>query len=81
MGGHSLMATRLLARLYDTFKVEVTLREFFEQPTVAHLAEVLISDPTQRQRIEKTAVIHVRLSKLSDEEIAKMLEEKQKAQT
>jgi len=39
LGGHSLLITQLLARLRDTFKVDLSLQSLFEQPTVANVAE------------------------------------------
>ena len=39
LGGHSLLAIRVLARVRDIFQKDVTLRDFFESPTVAALAE------------------------------------------
>lgn len=43
LGGHSLMATSIIARIRDLFRVEVSLREFFAHPTIAGLAECIES--------------------------------------
>ncbi|MBA3469563.1 MAG: amino acid adenylation domain-containing protein [Herpetosiphonaceae bacterium] len=39
LGGHSLMATQLMARIQQTFQVQVPLRSLFDTPTIAGLAE------------------------------------------
>jgi amino acid adenylation domain-containing protein len=41
LGGHSLMAVQVAARLRESFKVEIPLRRMFESPTIAQLAEVI----------------------------------------
>jgi amino acid adenylation domain-containing protein len=41
LGGHSLSATQLLARLRDTFAVEASLRDFLDEPTVAGLSRLV----------------------------------------
>ncbi|HLG60751.1 MAG TPA: amino acid adenylation domain-containing protein [Ktedonosporobacter sp.] len=41
LGGHSLLATRILSRMRRTFQVDITLRSFFDTPTIAGLAAVL----------------------------------------
>jgi amino acid adenylation domain-containing protein len=38
LGGHSLLGTQLIARLYETFGVNVGLRALFGSPTIAALA-------------------------------------------
>ncbi len=41
LGGHSLMASRILAQLRREFDIDLTLREFFELPTIAELAPAI----------------------------------------
>ncbi|MEV7042938.1 amino acid adenylation domain-containing protein [Amycolatopsis sp. NPDC051061] len=50
LGGHSLMATRLVARLRSVFGVELQVRSVFETPTVAGLAALLSTSDASAAR-------------------------------
>lgn len=38
LGGHSLLGTQLIMRVYDAFGVDLSLRTVFTQPTVAGIS-------------------------------------------
>ncbi|MDQ3898505.1 MAG: amino acid adenylation domain-containing protein [Actinomycetota bacterium] len=41
LGGHSLVATRLLSRIRATYDVPLTMRQFFDAPTVESLGRII----------------------------------------
>jgi amino acid adenylation domain-containing protein len=72
LGGHSLTATRLVARVADVYGVSLPVHQVFAGPTIAELAEVISADPGFR-RAATTAPRHAELSGLSDEDLDELL--------
>ena len=79
LGGHSLLATTLLARLSATFGTGLALRPFFADPTVAGLADQLLTEPAHRPHIEAIARVQERLSTMSPDQVRALLAAKRAA--
>jgi len=70
LGGHSLLAAQVVAQVCDLFQVDLALESLLDAPTIATFAEHLLSDPAERERVERVAEVLVSVSRLSDEELA-----------
>jgi amino acid adenylation domain-containing protein len=57
VGGHSLQATQIVARVRSVFKVDITLTAFFDNPTVAGLVDGIAGLWGGRDVIEQFAQI------------------------
>ena len=71
LGGHSLTATRLVARVADTYNVSVPVHEVFAGPTIAELAEYVQADPDFG--IAESSPRHAELDDLSDDALDELL--------
>jgi amino acid adenylation domain-containing protein len=76
LGGHSLLSTQIVARVYELLQMDLPLRSFFEQPTVAEQAAMALQNEGERRRIERTAQLLTRLALLSENEVQTILEGK-----
>ncbi len=56
LGGHSLLATQVLARVRRQLQVEVGLRQLFEQPTVAALAQTIARQQGEAGELPAAAI-------------------------
>jgi amino acid adenylation domain-containing protein len=76
LGGHSLLSIQLISRLNESLFVDVPLIGFFRMPTVVGLATALLQEPQMRMRVERTAQVLLQVSRLSDQQVKEMLQEK-----
>jgi yersiniabactin nonribosomal peptide synthetase len=74
LGGDSLLATRILVRLRQLFRVEVTLGTFLEDATVAGLSAALVAAEEKPGQVLKIARVRQRIERMSPEEKRRMLE-------
>ncbi|HEY0167497.1 MAG TPA: amino acid adenylation domain-containing protein [Jatrophihabitans sp.] len=68
IGGHSLTATRFVARVTDSYGVSLPVHEIFAHPTIGELAEIVSADPDFGQ-----AGVAAELDDLSDEALDELL--------
>src|SRR5438270_9008501 len=61
LGGHSLLGTQLIARVRDSFGIELSLRSLFDAPTVSELSTLIES------------LLVAKLEAMSDEEAERLL--------
>ncbi len=80
LGGNSLMGTQLIAQLRDRFQAELPLRSLFDDPTISGVAKIIEEQQSEEKgkTAETMSDLLDQLDNLSDEEAARMLEEKKK---
>ena len=76
LGGDSLKATQVMARLRDLFQVELPLRVIFQSPTLEEMALILETDKTGRVVPASIADVLAELESMSEEDAEKQLREK-----
>jgi hypothetical protein len=68
LGGHSLLATRAVAQIGRVFRTPVTLRAFFENPTVSGMARRIESTEARPRQAETIAALLLKLQGMTPEQ-------------
>jgi amino acid adenylation domain-containing protein len=78
LGGHSLLATQIVAQLRSDFAVNLPLHALFTFPTVATLSQQVVELMGESPDTDTQGLI-AELEGLSDEEVARLLQEGEEA--
>lgn len=73
LGAHSLLATKVVARLRDLLRFELPLRWMFEAPTVKDLAVAIAADAQHGVAAERVAGMLLAVLDMSDEQVSREL--------
>lgn len=73
LGGHSLIAAQLFTRLRDHVQVDLPLRQLYERPTVADLAEFIVAAQVEQSNERKMLELMNQIESISDEEAIEAL--------
>ncbi|HVH13615.1 MAG TPA: condensation domain-containing protein, partial [Longimicrobium sp.] len=74
LGGHSIQAMQLAARVRDALRTPLSLRALFESPTPSALAAALVAEETSPARTERTARLALVVRRMADDEVRALLE-------
>jgi len=78
VGGQSLHAMSIISRANEVFKIEIPLREFFELPTIAHMAAVISSQQLTNHDEADLSDALAEVESLSDEQALHIVEKQTK---
>jgi acyl carrier protein len=75
LGGHSLAASRIIARLIQSFQLELPLKALFDAPTVAEMAAVITQNQTKQASDAELAQMLREVEAMTEEEAQRRVDE------
>ena len=76
LGGDSILATQIISRLRDMFRMDLPASILFDAPTIEDLAHYMIANEKRPGLAEKTAGLLKQIEGMSEEEVARLLRSK-----
>jgi acyl carrier protein len=73
LGGDSVLATQIIARLREMFRIELPLIVLFDAPTIEKLAQYMIANEARPGLVEKTADVLKRIEGMTEDEVTRTL--------
>ena len=81
LGGHSLAAIRVVSRVIQTFRVDLSPKALFDSPTVADMAVVIEANPAKLASQEALDRMLSEVEAMTNEEAQRLLTEVSKAKS
>jgi acyl transferase domain-containing protein len=69
LGGHSLLVVQVVKRINETFSTQIAVRNFFDAPTVAQLARIVLGEPSLTDDPDVLEALLNEIEGLSDEQV------------
>jgi acyl carrier protein len=69
LGGHSLLVVQVVKRINETFSTQIAVRNFFDAPTVAQLARIVLGEPSLTDDPDVLEALLSEIEGLSDEQV------------
>jgi acyl carrier protein len=79
LGGDSILATQMISRLRQMFRMDLPATVLFDAPTIEKLAQYMIASEVRPGLTEKTAGLLKQIEGMSEEEVACTLRSKEKS--
>ena len=68
LGGDSLLAIRIVAQLHKVFRVRLSLRRFFDEPTIAGVARAIAAAEAKPGQVAAIAALLMRIQNMTPEQ-------------
>jgi acyl carrier protein len=76
LGGDSILATQIISRLRQMFRMDLPPIILFDAPSIEKLAQYMVAHEARPGLAEKTAGVLKRIEGMSEEEVARSLRSK-----